>query len=166
MKALVLAAALAAGPVHGPATDTATLTVKVESVSPKGGNVCLALYTGANYEDDDHPTLDRNVAAEPAGNTIVIEGLKPGQYAIKMMQDINKNGEFDRSWLGLPLEPYGFSNNAVVGLGEPSFRRTRFSVVAGANTITIKLSDTDGISVPEVRNERVTARTRNPRQYQ
>lgn len=151
MKALILAAALAAGPAQIPAADTATLTVNVVNVSPKGGDICLALYTAANYEDDDHPTLDRTVVANPAGTTIVIQGIKPGQYAIKMMQDINRDGEFERSWLGLPLEPYGFSNNVVVGLGEPSFQKTEFTVVAGVNSITIKLSDTDGISVPEPR---------------
>ena len=151
MKALILAAALAAGPAQIPAAETGTLTVNVVNVSPKGGEICLALFTAGNYEDDDHPTLDRNVAANPAGATIVIQGIKPGEYAIKMMQDINRDGEFNRSWLGLPLEPYGFSNNVVVGLGEPSFEKTKFTVAAGANSITIKLSNTDGISVPERR---------------
>ena len=148
MKALMLAAALAAGPTQIPASDTASLTVNVVDVSPKGGDVSLALFTADNYEDDDHPTLDRTVAANPAGTTIVIQGIKPGEYAIKMMQDINRDGEFNRSWLGLPLEPYGFSNNVAVGLDEPSFDETKFKVVAGVNAITIKLSGTDGISVP------------------
>jgi uncharacterized protein (DUF2141 family) len=158
MKALVLAAALAAGPVHAPAADTATLTVKVEHVSPKGGDVSLALYTAANYEDDDHPTLDRTVAAEGNGATVVIAGLKPGVYAIKMMQDINRNGKFDTSFLGLPLEPYGFSNDAKPGLDEPDFARTKFTLVPGTNTMTVTLSDTDGIDVPPRPARRIASR--------
>ena len=153
MKALILAAAvLAAAPqtlaAQSPDSDSATLTVTVTHVSPKGGVISLALFTAANYDDDDHPTLSRDVPADPAGTTIVLDGLKPGVYAIKMMQDINRNGKFDTSWLGLPLEPYGFSNNATPFLSAPSFDRTRFTVVPGANAITIRLSGTDGISVP------------------
>lgn len=140
---------VAAAPVPpAPAADTATLTVKVTHISPKGGEISLALYTAANYDDDDHPTLSRDVPADPAGTTIVIDGLKPGVYAIKMMQDINGNGKFDTSWLGLPLEPYGFSNNAKPFLSAPSFDSTKFTVTTGDNTITIRLSGTDRISVP------------------
>ncbi|MBU6442453.1 MAG: DUF2141 domain-containing protein [Alphaproteobacteria bacterium] len=154
LAALVLASALSAAAPSGPAAetpavDTATLTVKVAHVSPKGGKISLALYTAANYEDDDHPTLSRDVPADPAGTTIVISGLKPGVYAVKMMQDINENGKFDTSWLGLPLEPYGFSNNAKPFLSAPSFDSTKFTVAPGDNTITIRLSGTDGISVPK-----------------
>jgi uncharacterized protein (DUF2141 family) len=152
--ALVLAAMIAAAAPSVPAAQTpaagsATLTVKVSHVSPKGGEISLALYTAANYDDDDHPTLSRDVPADPAGTTIVIDGLKPGVYAIKMMQDINENGKFDTSWLGLPLEPYGFSNNAKPFLSAPSFDRTSFTVAPGDNTIAIRLSGTDGISVPK-----------------
>ena len=172
MKALVLAAALAAGSAQIPAAEkapqagTATLTVNVENVSPKGGIVRMALYQAGNYDDNDHPTADGDAVAHQAGTTIVLKGLKPGEYAIKMMQDINKNGEFDRSWIGLPLEPYGFSNNVVVGLGEPSFDSTKFKIVAGENTITVKLSDTDGLSVPAPRTDRITTRDHHPKSYE
>lgn len=145
---MIAAAALLGGPAGEPAVETATLTIHVEHVSPKGGIVSLGLFTAENYDDDDHPTLSRDVPADPSGNTIVIEGLAPGVYAIKAMQDINADGKFETNWLGLPLEPYGFSNNASPRLGEPSFRRTEFTVAPGANTITIRLSGTDGISVP------------------
>lgn len=155
MKALIVAAALAAGPAQAPAAETATLTVQVEHVSPKGGIVSLALYTADNYDDDDHPTASRDVPADPAGNIITIEGLAPGVYAIKTMQDINGDGKFETSWLGLPLEPYGFSNNARPFFGEPSFKRTKFTLAPGANTIAIRLSGTDGISVPAHRTARL-----------
>lgn len=152
-----MAAAVAAASGGNPAAQTATLTVQVEHVSPKGGTVSLALFTKDNYDDDDHPTLSRDVPADPAGNTIVIEGIEPGVYAIKMMQDINSDGKFETNWIGLPLEPYGFSNNAHPFFGEPSFKRTKFTLAPGANTIAIRLSGTDGISVPAGRTAGVGA---------
>lgn len=151
MKAWVLATALVAGSAGlcaaSVAAHAASLTVRVENVSPKGGIVSLALFTKANYEDDDHPTLSRDVPATGPSVMIAIDDLPPGTYAIKMMQDINRNGKFDTSWIGLPLEPYGFSNNVRPGLGEPSFERTKFVVAEGSNAITIRLSHTDGIDV-------------------
>lgn len=151
MKALVVATALLAGSgglCLGPgAAHAASLAVTVENISPKGGIVSLALYTEANYHDDDHPTLSRDVPASGRSMTITIDGVPPGIYAIKMTQDINGNGKFDTSWIGLPLEPYGFSNNARPGFSEPPFSRTRFEIRSGANAIAIRLSDTDGIDV-------------------
>ena len=149
MKAWVLAAVLAAGSavLSAGAAHAASLTVTVDNLSPKGGIVSLALFTKANYDDDDHPTLSRDVPAKGRSVTIAIDDLAPGTYAIKMMQDINRNGKFDTTWIGLPLEPFGFSNNVSPGLSEPSFKATKFAVVAGANAITIHLSDTDGIDM-------------------
>jgi uncharacterized protein (DUF2141 family) len=43
-----------------------------------------------------------------------------GTYAIAVFQDLNGNGRLDRTPLGLPLEPYGFSKDAG-RLRRPSF---------------------------------------------
>lgn len=142
LKSLALAAALAAMSLFVPAAAwAASLTVNVHNVSPKGGIVSLALFTKVNYDDDDHPTLARDVEAISPVTVVHIEDLKPGVYAIKMMQDINRNGKFDTSWIGLPEEPYGFSNDAEPVLSEPSFRRTSFLILEGENHISITLSD-------------------------
>jgi uncharacterized protein (DUF2141 family) len=147
-RALALAAALAVMAAFAPAAWAATLTVHVTHVSPKGGIVSLALYTAKNYDDDDHPTLSRNVRAVSPETVIHLDDVAPGRYAIKMMQDINRNGKFDTSWLGLPEEPYGFSNNARPVLSEPGFKRTSFRVSKGENRITITLSDSDVVNPP------------------
>ena len=143
VRVLILAVALAALPVAAFAADVGSLTVKVENVSPRGGLVSLGLFMEANYSDDDHPTQSHDVEAVSPETVVKISGLKPGLYAIKMMQDINRNGKMDMSWIGLPQEPYGFSNDASVGLSEPSFARTHFRVAAGDNTITIHLTNSD-----------------------
>ena len=44
---------------------------------------------------------------------------KPIAFAI--YQDVNKNGILDKNFLGLPTEPYGFSNNVKGYFGPPSF---------------------------------------------
>jgi uncharacterized protein (DUF2141 family) len=116
------------------------LTIKVEKVSPNGGDVRVALYNEANYAiNAADPVLDAVVPAHTGETIVVLKPVKPGVYAVKMFQDFNRNGKFDMNWLGLPIEKYGFSNDARPTFSEPSFDSTKFELRPGANTITITL---------------------------
>jgi uncharacterized protein (DUF2141 family) len=129
---------LAAGTAQ--ADPDATLTVTVQKVSSRGGELRLALYDRANWDNDDAPPVkDAVVPANPPHTVVTIEGLKPGIYGLKMFQDFNRNGKFDFTWLGLPAEKYGFSNNASAMFGEPSFDRTKFTLSPGPNAMTLHL---------------------------
>ena len=125
------------------------ILVHVDHVSPKGGIVSAALFDRADYHHNNHPLASRNVPARFPSTTFTFRHVRPGFYAIKMFQDIHRNGKFDTDVLGLPLEPYGFSNNATPFLSEPGFNATRFRVGRGQTVITIRLSGTDGIRVPQ-----------------
>lgn len=138
---LIWAAALAP-------SQAGEIVVHVDHVSPKGGIISAALFDRTDYHDDNDPLASRNVPATLPTTTLIFSHIKPGFYAIKMFQDINRNGKFDTGFLGLPLEPYGFSNNATPVLSEPGFGATRFQVGHSKTVITIRLSGTDGISVP------------------
>ncbi|MEY3193938.1 MAG: hypothetical protein RIQ78_34 [Bacteroidota bacterium] len=48
---------------------------------------------------------------------ITFPQLPPGSYAISCFHDLNGNGKLDTNLVGIPTEPYGFSNNA-----RPKFR--------------------------------------------
>jgi uncharacterized protein (DUF2141 family) len=125
-------------PAH--AAALATLIVKVEKVSPRGGDLRVALYDAQNYAADNaNPVQDAVVAARPGETVVTLSDLKPGTYAVKLFQDFNRNGEFDMNWLGLPLERFGFSNDAHPTFTEPSFDATKFELRPGTNTITIHL---------------------------
>jgi len=122
------------------AAPLASLTVKVEKVSRKGGDVRLALYDQASWGNDDaDPVADLVVPARAPETIATFQGLKPGVYGLKLFQDVNRNGQFDFNWLGLPSERYGFSNDAHPIFSEPDFSRTKFRLSAGANMITVHL---------------------------
>jgi uncharacterized protein (DUF2141 family) len=123
-----------------PAVPLATLIIKVEKVSPRGGDVRVALYTAQTYSDDNAKDVpDAVVPARPCETIVTMTGIAPGVYAVKLFQDFNRNGQFDMNWFGLPLEKYGFSNDASPTLSEPSFDATKFEVRPGKNTIIIHL---------------------------
>jgi uncharacterized protein (DUF2141 family) len=132
----VFGLALAAMPAQ--AAALATLIVKIEKVSPRGGDIRTALYDAASYPDDNaDPVKDAVVPAHPGETIVTMTDIKPGTYAVKMFQDFNRNGKFDVNWLGLPLEKYGFSNDAKPVFSEPSFDATKFELKPGVNTIII-----------------------------
>lgn len=141
LGALCVAPPLAHGFAH--AEEQAVLTVRVDNVSPRGGNLRLALYDRARYDGDKDPVSDRVVAAKASGpNIVTFAPVPPGDYAVKMFQDENKNEQFDQTWVGLPKERYGFSNNAGpdwLHLGPARFDAAKITLKAGANTTEIKL---------------------------
>lgn len=60
------------------------------------------------------------------------------RYAIIVYHDLNANGKLDRNILGIPSEPYGFSNNPSTRFGPPSFDKANFDA-AKLNNIVIRL---------------------------
>ena len=118
----------------------ATLTVKVENVSKKGGDVRLGLYERPSWSNDKaEPVAGAVVPAVVPETVMVLRNLKPGTYGAKLFQDFNRNGEFDFTFLGLPAEKYGFSRDAHVVFHEPDFDATKFTLMPGSNTITVHL---------------------------
>jgi len=121
----------------------AVLTVKVDHIAPRGGNLRLAIYDAKSFADDDAPAIiDKIVPATPSVQSVTFDGVPPGTYAIKMFQDLNRNEKFDMNWLGLPAERYGFSNNARpdwIRLSAPSFDAAKIELKPGANWTEIWL---------------------------
>jgi len=121
----------------------AVLTVKIDHIAPKGGNLRLALYDAKSFADDNASAiLDKVVTATPSVQSVTFEGVPPGTYAIKMFQDVNRNEKFDMNWLGLPSERYGFSNNAKpnwIRMSGPDFSAAKIDLKPGANWTEIWL---------------------------
>jgi uncharacterized protein (DUF2141 family) len=138
---LMFVAAVELFPAH--AAGVASLTIRVENVSPRGGILRMGLYDEANYSRDATPAASADVAAKISGNVITLNGIQPGTYALEMYQDINANDRMDMTWVGLPLEPYGFSRDARPVLSKPGFRRVSFQVVAGANEQVVHLQNSE-----------------------
>jgi uncharacterized protein (DUF2141 family) len=60
--------------------------------------------------------------------------------AIAVFQDNDGNGKLTKSQMGIPREPYGFSNNARGILGPPKFKQAAFELEPRTdNTETIEI---------------------------
>jgi uncharacterized protein (DUF2141 family) len=139
----------------------ATLTIRVENVAAAGGVLRLGLYDAARYPDDNSkPVASADVPATPGETVVTLHGVPPGTYAIQTFQDINVNDKMDSSWLGLPLEPFGFSQDATPFLSKPSFDEVKFTVAAGENTQTLHLQTMSKDSPTNKARDAVRARQR------
>lgn len=138
---------------------TATLTIHVANIAPAGGTLRLGLYTAALYPDDDSkPVASADVPAVMPETVIVLHNIPPGVYAIQTFQDINSNNKMDTTWVGLPLEPFGFSQDAKPFLAKPSFHAVKFTLVAGDNSQTIHLQSMTRNSPTDIARDAVRAR--------
>ena len=63
------------------------------------------------------------VVVEDEAVSLKIENIEKGNYAVSVYHDENNNNILETTGLfGIPLEPYGFSNNPSMRFG-PSFKR-------------------------------------------
>ena len=123
----------------------ATLTIHVENVRA-GGLVRLGLYDERGYRTEDAaPVASADVPAVEGETVITLHNVPLGTYAIEAYQDVNSNDKMDLTWLGLPLEPYGFSRDARPVLSKPGFSKVKFAVHAGEQSQVLHLRG--GISV-------------------
>jgi len=64
--------------------------------------------------------------------------LPPGRYAISLVHDENANGKLD-TMLMMPREGFGFSRDAPVRMGPPSFASAAFMVEGAPVRQTIRV---------------------------
>lgn len=105
------------------------------------GNITFTLYGSRPASFLAHNgsiAIDRTTLAGTSANACFVVST-PGVYALAVYHDENNNHHFDRSLIGLPVEGYGFSNDASIFMGPPSFASARFSVRPGDNHIIIRL---------------------------
>jgi uncharacterized protein (DUF2141 family) len=79
-----------------------------------------------------------SLRAKAGSQSIVFTQLPPGRYAVIAFHDENDNGLLDANVLGIPVEAYGFSNNAQGLLGAPSFDAA--AVKIGTEDVSVSIS--------------------------
>lgn len=113
------------------------LTVMVKGISKIQGNILLALYNSeTTFLKERYKSSITKVTQETA--QIVFEYIEKGTYGVAIFQDLNKNNELDTNILGVPKEPYGFSNNASGHFSAPNFSDVQFKMQTD-KIITINL---------------------------
>lgn len=123
------------------ADEGVTLTVTVTNIPGVKGNMLIGLYESAESFTEKPLEISPKVAVTSTDDlTAKIEKVKPGTYAIAVIQDLNGNGKLDRNFVGMPKEPLAFSVIKEIPKGKPDFVACSFEVKEEDVTMTIPLT--------------------------
>ena len=120
-----------------------TLNIVITNVSSDAGKVMVQVLSSeaqfkGEAEGDAHVAafVENAVQGEMRFMT---SNLPKGEYAFRVMHDQNDNGKLDSNFVGMPKEPWAFSNNAIGNFGPAKWQDAKFTL-DGEVTQTITLN--------------------------
>ncbi len=118
--------------------NAADLNVEIKGSGDKG-NVMVALYKQTDKWMRMASGGSQMLPAKKDGVAVTFKDLPEGEYAVSLFVDENGNGKLDSNAIGIPIEPYAFSNDASGAFGPPTFEQSKFVVSKDAKTVVINI---------------------------
>ncbi|WP_305033678.1 DUF2141 domain-containing protein [Hymenobacter convexus] len=123
-------------------SEPQSVTVTVTSLVSTTAAVRLYFYnTREGFLKSGKWAFSKSV--KPGGKnefTLPVE-LPRGEWAVAITQDLNNNDKIDKNFLGIPTEPYAFSNNIRPTVAAPGFDECKFTVDGPGKVVNIVLKD-------------------------
>ncbi len=119
------------------------IVVDVSKIQNDKGDIGCALYDQSKgFPTDSKKAKSLKNAKIKEGKAVCIfDGVKPGQYAISVMHDEDKNGELNTRVFGIPTEGWGVSNNVPARrMGPPKYEKAKFKFEGGEKRLSIRLN--------------------------
>jgi uncharacterized protein (DUF2141 family) len=120
-KLLVLAGLCAAAPA-----SAGGLRLNIQGLEPRGQLMILLFDAERSWRAKKGAVREIKKRVTAATTEIVVEGLAAGHYGAMVFQDLDLDGKMNFNLVGMPLEPYGFSNNSRGLFGPPAWRKAAF----------------------------------------
>lgn len=131
----------AAEPAPLPA-ETASVTVVVSSLVSTTAAVRLYFYnTREGFLKSGKWAFSKSVKPQGKSEFSLPVELPKGEWAVAITQDLNNNDKIDKNFLGIPTEPYAFSNNVRPTIAAPGFDECKFTVDEPGKVVSIVLKD-------------------------
>ena len=125
--------------LYSQAADDKTLCdteIVVAGIKKNSGTIVISIHDSAESFRKHIPY--RNVELTAAGDKAVCHiRLKAGDYVFCVYHDVNGDGKLNTNAIGIPKEPFGFSN--YDGKGPPGNFKKHKVFIDGAATLTIPL---------------------------
>ena len=115
------------------------LTVNVTGLENNDGVLQFGLYNNADKFPNVGETYKMTrVKTIGSSRKYTFKSLPEGSYAVAIYQDENNNDNCDKNFIGVPTEPYAFSNDMRPKLSAPSFEDCKITLERN-KTVSIKL---------------------------
>ena len=121
------------------AANAGDLRVTVSDGPAVPATLYVALFDSAEALTADKALAAQTLPMRDGKAQLVFAGLPPGRYALKSFADENGNGKLDANLVGVPIERYGFSNDARGRMGPPSFDAAAVPLEAADSSIALLL---------------------------
>jgi len=117
------------------------LKIHFKNIKGNKGQIALAIFNSSvGFPDDNSKAFLRLFISLTDAADLKID-LPEGKYAIALFQDINSNQKLDTNAIGIPKEPFGFSNNPKLLFGPPSFSKAQFKMTNENHEINLVLKE-------------------------
>ena len=116
------------------------LTIIVDHLKSPDAPVVVGVYGPDNKFLDPKDQL-KEYHFKPVNGKLEVKvtDLNYGDFAMAIYQDLNRDGMINKNPIGIPKEPYAFSNNYKPVVKAPSFENCKFAYNAKSNTVTMSL---------------------------
>ena len=125
-----------------PAAENSSVTVVVSSLVSTTAAVRLYFYnTREGFLKSGKWVFSKSVKPQGKSEFTLPVDLPKGEWAVAITQDLNNNDKIDKNFLGIPTEPYAFSNNVRPTIAAPGFDECKFTVDEPGKVVSIVLKD-------------------------
>ena len=131
-KPIIMFAMMIPWPVCSNAAD---LVVSIDNIDGNIGKVYAQAFQGIEHYQKGIPVGQIQQDAKDGPNQLIFSDLQAGEYVVRIFHDQNNNEEFDQKENGIPLEGYGFSNEAAAEFGPPSYEDMIVIIKEGDETV-------------------------------
>ena len=98
------------------------LTIQIQNIKVIKGAIKIGIFnTNKDFLGDNSAIRNYSIDVKSNSAKIVIDDLPTGDYAVSMYQDVNSDNICNRNFMGIPKEPYGFSNNFKPKFSAPKY---------------------------------------------
>lgn len=103
------------------------LVLEIDNIKRAGGIIWIGVYDSATSFLIKEKAIVKGYSVEHPGSLEAsLSNLPFGTYAIALFHDENNNGEMDRNIIGIPSEPYAFSQPPRSKWRLPRFEEVQF----------------------------------------
>lgn len=130
---------------HTAVTDAVVETicdvaVHVTGLKNKTSKLYVAVFNSAEgFPKPEHSRTTTTIPVSAESVDFSLSLPDTSTTGIAIFQDLNGDGKLTKNGFGLPIEPYGFSNNARSTFGPPSFSQAAFKVNEKSTSIKISV---------------------------
>ncbi len=117
----------------------ATIILKITGLRSEKGQVKIAVFNSPEKWLGEQPVYSSTINVDGQSVTWKINDVPYGDYGVAVFHDENSNGKMDKNVLGMPLEPYGFSNNVRITFGPPKWGNAKFAVKGSTTEVSIEV---------------------------